>query len=292
MRLIFLAAVGAEDVATVGHEPSTDERLGTLLAPEAVVVPLSAVEVDELRIVDPFQNFNACDWILASVALLGVQAAVALDAVRLLLDGRVPLPTESLVAVCAQEAVPVPRTVLVYDSASGYHPFAFCTVLPELAFVARHADDVMTTWYEAVCADQFVTDFAAETFGVPLPTFVFVLLHASAKDVATERASGGESTFVTRCAIELIVLVSERLFDERGQTSRTLETFVVPMSVLVRQVLVIARDRCLALVAHVGEQVFIALLAVRVLIMQNISLTTQADLAMQTRELTTLPVLL
>ena len=51
--LLFLAAVGAEDVGGfVGEETTSDESSLALPALEAAEVPLTTVERDELRIVD------------------------------------------------------------------------------------------------------------------------------------------------------------------------------------------------------------------------------------------------
>lgn len=78
----------------------------------------------------------------------------------------------------------MPRTVLVDDASTCYHPFALGTLLTKLSFVTRYTDDVMSTWYEAARTDQLMADLAAEALGVPLATLVFILLHTCAKDVA------------------------------------------------------------------------------------------------------------
>jgi len=43
------AAVGAEDLGAVGEEAATDERLDAAVADEALAVPVTLVERDELR---------------------------------------------------------------------------------------------------------------------------------------------------------------------------------------------------------------------------------------------------
>lgn len=54
----------------------------------------------------------------------------------------------------------------------------------------------------------------------------------------------------------------------------------------------VAGDRSLAFVADVSEQVFVAFLAVGSVIVQDVALSGQTDLAVKTDELTALPVLL
>lgn len=186
----------------------------------------------------------------------------------------------------------MPRTVLVDDTSTRYHPFALGALLAKLSFVAGYTDDVLSSRYETARSDQLMADLAAEALCMPLATLVFILLHACAKDVSAERTSGGESVFVARCAVELVVLVGERLVDERRRTSGTFETLVMPVLLLIRQILEVAGDRSLAFVAHVGEQVFVAFLAVGSFVVKDVSLSGQTDLAVETDELTTLPVLL
>lgn len=147
----------------------------------------------------------------------------------------------------------MPRTVLVDDASTRYHPFALSALLAELSFVTGYADDVLSTRYETARPDQLMADLAAEALGMPLATLVFILLHTCAKDVAAECTASGESVFVAGCAVELVVLVGERLVDERRRTSGTLETLVMPVLFLIRQILEVAGDRSLAFVADVSE---------------------------------------
>lgn len=66
----------------------------------------------------------------------------------------------------------------------------------------------------------------------------------------------------------------------------------MPVLVPVRQILVVGSDRCLAGETRVGEQLLVALLAVRLIVAQNVSLTDEARRTATAAELTATPVLL
>jgi len=52
------------------------------------------------------------------------------------------------------------------------------TRLTILSFIARYADNVISSWYETVGAYLSLTDQTDEAFGMPLPTTMFILLHS------------------------------------------------------------------------------------------------------------------
>lgn len=75
------------------------------------------------------------------------------------------------------------------------------------------------------------------------------------------------------CAVEFLVLAGKRVIYERHLAIAALETTLVPMAVLVREILRVTPDRCFALFARVSEQLFIALDTERLLITENVSVT-------------------
>lgn len=209
----------------------------------------------------------------------------------MVVDGRVLLARELLTAPGAEKTFPVPGTVAIDDSTPCNRPFALGALLAKLFLVARYADDVLAARYKAIRSDQFLADFASETLGVPLSTLVLVLFHTCSKDVSAESASGCEAVLVARSAVEQVVLVGERLVDERSGAPGALEALVVPVFLLIRQILEVAGDRYLAFVAYVGKEIFVAFLAVGSFVVEDVTLSSQTDLAVQADELTALPVL-
>jgi len=91
-------------------------------------VPLSAVESDELCIV------NASDRLGARVAFLGVEEAVAEDAVRSPGDRRELFPSDRHATVRALEAFAMPRSTGVHDARLGDR----FTALGALLAVLKH----------------------------------------------------------------------------------------------------------------------------------------------------------
>ena len=56
------------------------------------------------------------------------------------------------------------------------YPTALRTIFAVLP-IALNADDVISTWYETIGPDWFLTNFTYEAIGVPLSTLVFIFLH-------------------------------------------------------------------------------------------------------------------
>lgn len=205
--LFLLAAIRAQDVATVGEKPSAKQRDAALVAGETVRMPMTAFERYEPGPVD------SGDGIVADGALVGVQLTVAFDTARLLFDGSESFTTENTLAVETDETLSVPRAPVKHYASFADRLAAFRAVLVVLA-VAWDADDVISSWDEALSSDWFLADLANEAVGVPLFSLVFVLLHAGSEHVTTADAAGSEHLFVARSAVQTIVLEGERVVDQ------------------------------------------------------------------------------
>lgn len=192
--------------------------------------------------------------------------------------------------VGALEALPVPRASCVHHPGLCYRPQTLAALLTVLLFVARYTYDFLAARYKAGRADLFLADLAAEALGVPLATSMLVFLHAGSEDRSTERASRREIVLVARGAVEPLVLVGERGLGERDSTRRTAETFVVPVSILVGEIAIVACYLQLTLVAGVSEQILVAALAERAVVVKNVPLTDQAEGTVSAGELAALPV--
>lgn len=121
---------------------------------------------------------------------------------------------------------------------------------------------------------------------------MFILLHSGTKNVSTSYTSRRELVFVAGRTVELFVLKRERLVDQRRWTRAALEAFVMPVPIFIRQILEICRDRRFAGLAHVGELLFVALFAVRLVVAQYVTLPDQIHGTQLAAELSTAPVLL
>lgn len=207
------------------------------------------------------------DGNIAAAALLGEQLAVAVGAVRLLVLGGELDARQLLLTVGAGEALFVPRFALVRHTAPPDDLCAFGAALSELGFIARHADDLLLAGNEALGSDGLGALHATEALLVPLLAAVLVLPHARLEDVAAAVTAGRELVVVAVRAEKLVLFGGEGPIHERVGAVRALETLFVPMSLFVRQVLRIAPDLFVTFLANVSENLFVALKAVRLILL-------------------------
>lgn len=254
------SAVRAEHVRAGHEEAASDQRRRALVALETVVVPVTVVERDELR------RTQTGNWLRAANALLGELHREAVGAEWLLITRSELLSHQHLVASGARETLAVPRRSLVRYSTLVDHPVALDAALRILLLVTRHTDSLLVTWYEGLHADWLTADFAAETLLVKLFSFELVFLHPCSEDVRAGIAVQSEVVVMAVRAVSLLILAREWSIDQRHLAVNALETVLVPVFVLVRQILEIGSDCLLALLALVGEQVLVARDAERVVI--------------------------
>lgn len=131
----------------------------------------------------------------------------------------------------------MPRGVLVRNAALVDHPVAFHAALCILLFVAWYANNFLITWYETLVSNWLQADFTAEALLVPLLALVLVLFHSCSKQSTASITTSSEVVVVAVGAVQLLVLTSERVIDERNLTIAALEATLMPMTVFVRQIL-------------------------------------------------------
>lgn len=127
----------------------------------------------------------------------------------------------------------MPGLVLVCHPAAGDHLFAFGATRGELLLVARCAVDFLIFRYKAFGADGRLAESAAETFVVPLFSFVFHFLHARSEYLATAIAASGECLVVTIGAEDTIVLRTERLVHQGDLAHTAQEAVLMPVLLFV-----------------------------------------------------------
>lgn len=108
----MFGAVGTDDVFLVGDEAFTYETGATVGAEEAIVVPVSVFEGDELGAADSGDRFAAGE------AAFGEQLSKTFRAVGLVVAAGETGPGQARLAMRAGEAFPVPRLVLVRHAAT------------------------------------------------------------------------------------------------------------------------------------------------------------------------------
>lgn len=195
MMILVSAAIGTQNVHGVGEEAAADERRSTLVAHEALIVPVAVLERDILGTADSILHAARwyigiySDWFVASEAFLGEKLAEAVRTVGVVVAGRESLAGERLLTVGACEALAVVGRVLVAHAALRDHLDALVALGRVRLLVARHAKDLVVFRYEALGADRRRAREAQETVLVELLTFVLHFFHAGLEYLCTFVAS-------------------------------------------------------------------------------------------------------
>lgn len=185
----------------------------------------------------------------------------------------------------------MPWLVLVCHTARGDDLGALNTAGGELLFVAASAVDLLFPGDETLSPDGSLAHHAAETFLVPLAGLVFHLLVTCSEDLSAPVAFCGKLRVVTGSAVDLLHLAAELLVYKRHLALLAQETLLVPMLVLIRQILGINTNDLVAVIAGIGEDALVATGAVRMVIFQDIALTSETLIALPTAEVFRVPVL-
>jgi len=225
---LILSTGWAQDVFAVGQEALADQGNVTLVAVEAIAVPVALFKRDELRAA------NTSDWFRAATALLGEEIPVALGAIRMLFFGGKLKTCQFLLAVHADEALTMVGTVLVCYTTLVDDPIAGKAALGKLILIAGDADDIIILGDEAFAPDWLLAYQAAEAVLMPLLVLVLKLLHTGSEDLATTIASWSKVVVMAIRAVQLLVFGSEVLVNERALTIGTLEAAFMPMFLFVR----------------------------------------------------------
>lgn len=249
-------------------------------------MPVALLKRDELGAAQTSDSLGALD------AFLGKQFSEAVSTIGLILAGRELLSRQRLVAVSAGKAILVPWGALVRDPALVDHPLALEASLGKVLLVAWHTDDFLVAWDEALVPDGLLAHGAAETLLMPLLALVLKLLHTSLEDVGASIAAGSKVVVMAISAVELVVPGRERLIYQAIGAVHTLEAFLMPMLVLVRQILGVSSNGCLALLAAISKEVLVALDAVGVLLAQDVTMTRQVKVAVPAAEVPAMPILI
>lgn len=248
-------------------------------------MPVSVLEGNETSTSD------SGDWFGTSGASLGEKFAEAIGAVRFVIARRKSLACQRIIAIAASEAISVPRLVLICHPTAGDYLVAFDASSGKLVFVTTGTIDFLFARDETLRTDRILANYAAETFLMPLPGFVFHLLRASTEDFTASIATASKLSVVTVATVNFIHLAS-KLFVHQGYSAPVAkEASLVPVLVLVRQILRIDTNDFVTLLAAISENALVTLDAVRMLVPENVTLSCQGFVALPATKMPTVPVL-
>lgn len=241
-------------------------------------MPLPLLERDVLGSGQTGDGFGAAH------TLLGVQVAEAVQAVGVVLSGGEALAGQLLPAADAQEALAVPRFLLVRHPSCGNGLLAGAALVGKLLFEARHAEVARVFGDEGLGADWLLAPVAQEAGLVPAVALIFHFPGAWHDGLLAGGALGGIVVGVTLCAQQQLVFGSEGFLHQRAAAFGTLEALLMPVPVLVRQVLTVAANGRGASLAAVGEEVLIALGTVLRVVLHDVLLPQQGVFAVMAVE--------
>lgn len=204
-KLDVFATLWAEDVVTFSEKTTPDQGHGTLLAVEAVIVPLALLKGDVLT------PSKATDGGSAGSALLGIKVAEAIEAIGEVISGGKPLARQLLLAASAQEAVLVPGLVTVGHPTSSDGFLAVHTLHGKLLLIAGHTEIMVVLGDKALGADGLLASLAGEAGLMPAVPLVLHLPGAWHDGFLALMTLGGILIRVTLSAEELLILGGEGL---------------------------------------------------------------------------------
>jgi len=274
---LFLGALGADDVLAVRDEALADHAALAGGADEAVVVPVTALEGNEPGAAD------TCDGFAASCASLAEQFSEAVGTVRFVIATRESLTCQRLLAMSAGETLSVPRIIPVGHASLSDHLAAFDAFGRKFFLVAFSTVNIVLLGDETLGADGVLAGAAHEALLVPLPCLVLHLLHAGLEHVTASIAPGGELGIVARAAVDTVGLGAELLVHQGGSALAALEAGLVPVLLLVGQILAVNANHLAALVAVVGKDILVTFDTERMVVSQNVSVTSQTVITMMTK---------
>lgn len=280
-RSVVVVAVCTQDLVAVGEEAGAHQRHRAARTLEARLVPLPVLKRHVLPVSKP------CDGRVAAGALLGVQAAETLDAVRTL-----PLRGEGLAsqwsfAARAEKTLFVPHVVLVGHPSFSQSLFAVAALRSDSTLVARHTEVVVVVWDERLGTYRLVAAVTHKTVLVPRGTAVLQHPRAWHDSLVAGDTLGGVLAAVAVAAHQRILLAGEGLVCQRAVAAETAETVSMVVSVLIEELLGIMADDFFTFLAGVGVQAVVAGDAVRLVLHLDVFASAQGLVAVSAVELVT-----
>lgn len=229
----LLGTVGAVDVISTDDKALVGQREGALLAVEAVLMPGVSLVVHHIGAVA-----KPCDWVLASMALLGHITLEAVHAINIVLMGSEASPRQSFAAGVAHETLRVPGLILVADPSRGDGLLAVEALLGKLLVMAWGTVDIIALGQETLCADWLLAFKAGEAFLVPYLVLVLHILGSWHDHLVAALATIAILPGATLATHNLAIIPgAERLASQRLVALGTAETVLMPVAVLMVQLL-------------------------------------------------------
>lgn len=217
-----------------------------------------------------------CDWVLAAMALLGHVGLEAVHAVNVVLMGGEASSSQLFTAGAADEALRVPRLVLVADPSRGDGLLALEALLGKLLVMAGSTVDVITFGQEALRTDRLLALKAGEAFLMPHLVLVLNVLGSWHDHLVAGLATVAILSGATLATHYLpIIACVEWLTGQCLVALGTAETVLMPVSVLVVQFLGVGTNGAFALCAGVGAELIKALGAHVLVVLLHVLLAVQ-----------------
>lgn len=272
------AAVRAKYLSDIGEEATPHKRGGATVAHKALAVPVTIIKGYELS------SSQSCNRLDAADAFLSEQFSEAVSTEGLLILRGELLSSQHLVALGAGEALTMPWGVLVRYPSLVNHSIALETPLSVLLLVTWYADNLLVTWDKTLASYWLQAHLAAEALLMPLLALVLKLLHSSLEEATTPVTPGSKVVVMTVRAVQTLVLEGKGSVDQRALAVTTLEASLMPMLLLVRQVLGVGADGCLAGLAAIGEERLVTLDAEGFLITEDVTIPGEVQGTIKARE--------
>lgn len=235
-RSLLPAAVGAQDIVTLGEEAASHQRHGALQAGETLAVPLALLKRDVLG------SCQTGDGLGAAHTLLCIQVAEAFEAVGVVFPGGEALTRQLLSAADAEETLAVPGLVLVGHSTCCDGLLTSTALVGKLLLEAGHTEVAGVFWDEGLGSYWLLAAVAQEAGLMPAVPLVFHFAGTWHDGFLAGGALGGIIISIAFSAEQQIILGGKGLFHQRAAALCTLETLLVPVAILVRQVLAVAAN--------------------------------------------------
>lgn len=257
--------ISTDDKALVG------QREAALFAVEAILMPGESLIVHHIGAMA-----KPCDWVLASMALLGHISLEAIHTVNVVLMGSEASSCQRFTAGVAHKTLRVPGVVLVADPSRGDGLLAVEAFLSKLPVMAGSTVDVISLGQEALCADRLLAFKAGEAFLMPHLVLVLHVLGAWHDHLVAALAAVAILPRATLAAHYLAIIPgAERLGGQWLVALGTAETVLMPVAVLMVQLLGVSTNGAPALCAGVGADLIKALGAHMLVLLLHIFLPVQ-----------------
>lgn len=263
--LLSFTTVWTENVGPFSKETATNQRGSTPLTSKTIVVPMTIFEGNITR------TTNTCDRFCARETFLGEQSSKAFGAIRMFITRCESLTSQRILTVRTCETLAMPRLILVGDTPLLDHLKATRAFRRKMFLVARHAEILLIFRNETLRTDGLRARRTGEAMLMKLLPAIFEFLRAWLEDLIAFVTARCKLLIVTFTTVELLIFAAERFVDQCCFAHRTEETFLVPVTVFVREILGVGTDLLPAFFTCISKPIFVAFNTVRTFVFEDVA---------------------